>query len=157
MIITCPSNMIALSNGKLIQVSEFDSNRRKWHFRQDIPHVSYLTSFVVGEFVRIEDAWEGIPIEYYLPPGREKDAARSFAKTPKQMELFSKLTGVRYPFAKYAIAVVSGFTYGGMENITATTLDDKTLHNEREHMDFTSEDQAAHELTSSVVRQLDHL
>ncbi|MHB8568446.1 MAG: M1 family aminopeptidase [Nitrososphaerales archaeon] len=150
MVVTCPSNMVAISNGRLVEVRDSDSNstiaKKTWHFLQEISHVSYLTSLAVGEFSKIEDSWQGVKLEYYFPPGKEPEILRSFGKTPKQMEVFSNITGIKYPYPKYAIVVVSGFTYGGMENITATTLDDKTLHNEREHLDFRSDDQAAHEL-----------
>src|SRR5207244_13040250 len=36
--------------------------------------------------------------------------------------------------------------FGGMKNITATTLTDTTLHDKRAHLDFTSDDLVAHEL-----------
>ncbi|TMI57439.1 M1 family metallopeptidase, partial [Candidatus Bathyarchaeota archaeon] len=54
--------------------------------------------------------------------------------------------GVKYPYPKYAQVVVSDFIFGGMENITATTLTDTTLHDKRAHLDFTSDDLVAHEL-----------
>ena len=50
-----------------------------------------------------------------------------FENTPEMMRFFSERTGVRYPYAKYAQVVVQDFIFGGMENISATTLTDTAL------------------------------
>ena len=39
------------------------------------------------------------------------------------IDVYSRLTGVRYPWAKYAQTTVADF-FGGMENVSATTLVD---------------------------------
>ncbi|MGH2639851.1 MAG: M1 family metallopeptidase, partial [Rhabdochlamydiaceae bacterium] len=71
---------------------------------------------------------------------------RSFQKTPKMLDFFGRQTGLEYPYPKYAQTVVSDFMFGGMENISATTLTEKTLHDERAHLDFQSENLVSHEL-----------
>jgi aminopeptidase N len=48
---------------------------------------------------------------------------RLFGVTADMMETFTKLTGVKYPWAKYSQAIVTDFV-GGMENVDATTLVD---------------------------------
>jgi aminopeptidase N len=62
------------------------------------------------------------------------------------MRFFSDNTGVRYPYPQYAQVVAQDFIFGGMENTTATTLTELTLHDERAHLDFTSDHLVAHEL-----------
>ena len=42
---------------------------------------------------------------------------------------------MNYPYAKYSQTCVQHFIAGGMENISATTQTDSTLHDEREHLD----------------------
>src|SRR2546428_13594630 len=49
------------------------------------------------------------------------------------MEVYPRLTGVRYPWAKYAQTTVADF-FGGMENVSATTLIDG-LPDERAYFD----------------------
>src|SRR5438132_10372056 len=49
------------------------------------------------------------------------------------IEVYSRLTGVRYPWAKYAQTTVADF-FGGMENVSATTLID-WLPDERAYLD----------------------
>jgi aminopeptidase N len=59
---------------------------------------------------------------------------------------FSELTGVPYPWNKYAQVVVSDFFFGGMENTTATTMYEHVLLDARAALDVTSDDLVAHEL-----------
>ncbi|MDG6907115.1 MAG: HEAT repeat domain-containing protein, partial [Nitrososphaerota archaeon] len=145
-LVHAPSNMTAISNGRLVSVTDSQKGKKLWHFSQEIPHSSYLQSLVVGEYEKISEVYDGISVEYYVPSERKQDAARSFGKTPKMLDFFSKVTGQKYPYPKYAQSVVSEFMFGGMENISATTLTDLTLHDERGHMDYQSDDLVSHEL-----------
>lgn len=145
--ITVPQNMIVVSNGNLVGVGEPDSKDKKtWHFEQEISHASYMTSLVAGDFVKLEETHGAVLLQYFLPKEREAFARRSFEKTPKMIEFFENVTGQKYPYPKYAQSIVSDFMYGGMENISATTLTERTLHDERAHLDFSSESLVAHEL-----------
>jgi len=146
-VVTVPQKFIAVSNGSLIETKEEKARGTKtYHWKQDAPHSSYLISLVVGEFSVIKEKAEDIELQYYVPKGREEDAKRSFDKTGNMVRFFSEYFGVKYPYPKYAQVVVSDFIFGGMENITATTLTERTLHDKRAHLDFTSEDLVAHEL-----------
>jgi len=62
------------------------------------------------------------------------------------LKFFSEKIGYRYPWDKYSQTVVNDFIFGGMENTSATTLTDTTLHDERAHIDFSSVPLVAHEL-----------
>jgi len=64
----------------------------------------------------VELGGRAIPISYLVPKGREDDARRTFARTPDMIRHFSEVTGVPYPWNKYAQVVVSDFIFGGMEN-----------------------------------------
>lgn len=146
-VVTVPRKFVAISNGSLIETKDEKTRGTKtFHWKQDIPHASYLISLVVGEFAAIKEKAEDIELQYYVPKEREEDAKRSFEKTGKMVSFFSDYFGVKYPYPKYAQVVVSDFIFGGMENITATTLTERTLHDKRAHLDFTSEDLVAHEL-----------
>ncbi len=146
-IVTVPQKYMAISNGTLVETKEEKAKGVKtFHWKQDIPHSSYLISLVVGEFALVKEKAEDIELQYYVPKGREEESKRSFEKTPKMVRFFSDYFGVKYPYPKYAQVVVSDFIFGGMENISATTLTERTLHDKRAHLDFTSEDLVAHEL-----------
>jgi aminopeptidase N len=144
---TVPSNFFVLSNGALVKTtSDARAKTKTYHWKMDIPHVTYLVSCVAGKFAGHTDSVDGIPVSYYVAPGREADGKRSFGKTPKMLKFFGERLKYPYPYAKYAQIAVSDFIFGGMENTTATTQTDTTLHDARAHLDFTSDPLVAHEL-----------
>jgi aminopeptidase N len=113
---------------------------------------SYLFTLVVGQFARVQDrparlqSGREIPIEYWVPKGKETDAKRGFDRTAEMIELFSRLTGVEYPYERYTQIVVSDFIFGGMENTSATTMYEHVLLDETAAIDIESYDLVAHEL-----------
>jgi aminopeptidase N len=147
MLVTVPQEYFALSNGELVATSANETaNTKTYHWKQAIPHASYLITLVSGEFIEIEHEWQDIPVQYYVLPNRESQAELSLGNTPAMVKFFSEKIGYRYPYEKYATVCVSDFIFGGMENTTATTLTDTTLHDERTHQDFSSDPLLAHEL-----------
>jgi aminopeptidase N len=146
-IATVPAAYFVLSNGTLVSTTSDKAAKTKtYHWKMDTPHVTYLVSCVAGEFSGKTDMLGELPVSYYVAPGREADGARSFGKTPKMVKFFSDRIGVPYPYTKYAQIAVTDFVFGGMENTTATTQTDTTLHDVRAHLDFSSDPLVAHEL-----------
>lgn len=145
-VLTVPSGQYAVANGVLVETRELEGGRKSYHYVMDQPHSTYLIAFAAGEFEVATDRHGEIPLFYVVPKGRRDDIERSFSKTPKAMKFFEEFTGVRYPYKKYSQVCVTDFTYGGMENISATTLTERTLHDEVAHMDFDSDSLIAHEL-----------
>ncbi len=144
---TVPANFFVLSNGSLVSTTHDKAAKTKtYHWKMETPHVTYLVSCVAGEFSEHTDMLNGLPVSYYVVPGREADGARSFGKTPKMVKFFADRIGVAYPYTKYAQIAVADFIFGGMENTTATTQTDTTLHDARAHLDFSSDPLVAHEL-----------
>ncbi|MBI5284867.1 MAG: HEAT repeat domain-containing protein [Chloroflexi bacterium] len=145
--VTVPASMISIGNGELKSVAV---NRRggtkTYHWYQGIPHVTYLLSQIAGEFAEITHQWQGVPVEYYGPVGREKDLQRTLDRTPDMLAFFSDITGVKYPYAHYAQTFVADFIFGGMENISATTLTETSLLDKRASLDADSDGLLAHEL-----------
>ncbi|MCC6644825.1 MAG: M1 family metallopeptidase, partial [Polyangiaceae bacterium] len=135
-----------LSNGSLRErVEQGDGAAFHWVMRDPVP--AYLVSIVVGDFEILEDGVvDGAPITYWVPRGRAEAARRSLGRTPEMVRRFGELLGVPYPFEKYAQIVVDGFSFGGMENTTATTLYEHALLDERAALDVTTDDLVAHEL-----------
>jgi aminopeptidase N len=144
---TVPAGFFVLSNGTLVSATtDKRANTKTYHWKQDTPHVSYLVSCVAGKFSGHTDMLGDLPISYYVQPGREADGARSFGKTPTMVKFFSDSLKVPYPYTKYAQIAVADFIFGGMENTSATTQTDTTLHDARAHLDFSSDGLVAHEL-----------
>jgi len=146
--IVVPNGWFALGNGELVERRD-ENGRTIFKYRQDIPHSTYLTTMVAGPFAEIADRTAGhnrVPVFYYVLPGREADGERAFGKTPKMLELFEERIGTPYPYERYSQIAVSDFIFGGMENTSATTQTDRTLHDETAHLDFSSDPLVAHEL-----------
>jgi aminopeptidase N len=144
---TVPEHFFALSNGRLLSTKHDRARKVKtYHWSQEQPHVTYLMTLVAGEYAEIAEWRDGVPILYYVPPGREEDGKRAMGNTPKMMEVFNKLTGLPYPWPKYAQITVGDFIFGGMENTTATTLTDNCLLDARAKIDQTFDPLVAHEL-----------
>ncbi|CAN5242734.1 M1 family aminopeptidase [soil metagenome] len=145
-VVTVPEGFEAISNGKLVERHANPSDKTvTFDWKQEIPHPSYLATLVVGEFDVVTHDWEGIPVVYYVPKGRSAEAEPTYGRTPEMLTYFSKIFGVRYPWAKYAQVTCFQFG-GGMENTTATTMGDRILVDRRSLLDRTSEGIVAHEL-----------
>ncbi|MGC4094234.1 MAG: M1 family aminopeptidase [Polyangiaceae bacterium] len=147
--VSVPKGFIALSNGEPV---EERGQGNVFHFKLDQPHPSYLVTLVVGKFDVVEDRpavledGREIKVAYYVPSGRRADAKRSFGQTPRMIELFSKVTGVPFPWSRYSQVVVSDFVFGGMENTTATTMYEHVMIDARAEQDINAHDLIAHEL-----------
>lgn len=146
--VVLPKGLFALANGALIERKD-EGDRTIFRYRQDIPHSTYLMTVVAGPFVETAQGTAGsnaVPVFYYVLPGRESDGERAFGNTPRMIELFEERTGTPYPYARYSQIAVGDFIFGGMENTSATTQTDRTLHDERAHLDFSSDPLVSHEL-----------
>ncbi|HET9029970.1 MAG TPA: M1 family metallopeptidase, partial [Candidatus Aquilonibacter sp.] len=143
-----PKGTFALANGALVERVDAAETTR-FVYRQDVPHPTYLMTLVVGPFAEIDQGTAGakkVPVWYYVLPGREADGERAFGNTPRMIDLFEARLKTPYPFARYSQIAVSDFIFGGMENTSATTQTDRTLHDARAHLDFSSDPLVSHEL-----------
>jgi aminopeptidase N len=118
----------ALSNGRLVGSRDI-GGETEWHWSLDRPASTYLMTVVTGDFMVLQDRWRTVPVDYWVYPDSVQAGWRGFSHTPGAIDLYAAKTGVDYPWAKYDQIVVPDFTYGGMENVTATTQnDDGILH-----------------------------
>lgn len=123
MVVTVPKGYTAISNGRVVGDRRLPDGTRTLHWSQEKPASTYLVSLVIGQYARVHDEWRGIPVDYFVYPEDTALARPLFGATPDMMEVYSDLTGVSYPWAKYAQTTVADF-FGGMENVSATTLVD---------------------------------
>jgi aminopeptidase N len=137
--------LFALGNGALVERATTPAGTT-FRYEQTIPHATYLLTMVAGEFSEIEQHHLRLPVWYYVEPGREADGERAFGETPRMIDVFETTIGVPYPYARYSQIAVADFIFGGMENTSATTQTDRTLHDERAHLDFASDSLVSHEL-----------
>ncbi|MEO6066958.1 MAG: M1 family aminopeptidase, partial [Gemmatimonadales bacterium] len=125
--VTADTTQRVLSNGRLVDVTPAADGQKVWHWSQERAASTYLYSIVVGPFTVLTDHWRGIPVEYWTYADTVASAWRSFGETPAMMELYSQILDVPYPWDKYDQSIIPDFTYGGMENVSATTQTDLAL------------------------------
>jgi aminopeptidase N len=144
--ITVKSDQTAIGNGELLEIIENPDKTKTFHYKTNFPFSTYLVSFVVGKFVKIEDKYRDIPLGFYVYKGKEQISKKAFQNTIAMFNVFEDSLKIKYPFNKYDQTIVSDFTAGGMENITATTLDDASI---LQGNVFGNEDLIAHEISHS--------
>lgn len=125
--ITADAGETVVGNGEFVDKESSSNGKETWHFKMPVPVPVYLISFVVGKYTKVEDKFGTIPLNYYIYPGREKTARNAYERTADMMRQFELMTGVKYPYNKYDQTVVASFQFGGMENITATTMADTEI------------------------------
>jgi aminopeptidase N len=130
-----PAGLTVVSNGRLVSDRPDPAGRaarpggppkprtHTVHWRQERPASTYLLSFVAAPLTKVSDRWRDVPLEYYVYKEDVPQARRLFGVTPDMMETFTRVTGVKYPWAGYSQTIVRDFI-GGMENVGATTLVD---------------------------------
>lgn len=144
--ITTEKGETAIGNGELIETIENADGTKTFHYKMPIPYSTYLTSFVVGTYTKVSDSHKNIPLGFYMYPGSEAIAQKAYGKTKDMMRVFEGLTGVDFPYNKYDQTIVANFNFGGMENMTATTMaDTEIFFNEPGDV----EDLVSHELAHS--------
>jgi aminopeptidase N len=120
-------NERALSNGRLAG-SRAVGDSTEWHWVLEKPASTYLMTTVVGNYTVLQDKpWRNVSVGYWTYPDSVNAAWRGFARTPNAIDVFSRKTGVPYPWNKYDQIVIPQFQYGGMENVTATSQNDAEI------------------------------
>ena len=146
-IITVPAKYQTLSNGLLVKHKKNSDGTRTDTWKMDLPHAPYLMMMAIGEFSIVKDSYKGKEVSYYVEKEYEPVARKIFGLTPEMIGLYSRLTGVDYPWQKYAQVVVRDYVSGAMENTTATVHAGSAQQDARELVDGNGwEDVICHEL-----------
>ncbi|WP_117881145.1 M1 family aminopeptidase [Aureibaculum luteum] len=116
---TVPKKYVTLSNGLLESQTDNGDGTRTDYWNFDKKHAPYLFFMGVGEFSIVKDTWNDIAVDYYVEKEYEPYAKEIFGNTPEMITFFSELTGVKYPWQKYAQIVCRDYVSGAMENTTA--------------------------------------
>ena len=145
--LTVPAKYVTLSNGRLIGQKTNGDGTRTDHWKMDLPHCPYLFFMGVGDFSIIKDNYKGKEVSYYVEKAYAPVARRIFGLTPEMIAFYSRITGVDYPWPKYAQMVGRDYVSGAMENTTSTLHGESAQQDARELTDGNGwEDVIAHEL-----------
>jgi aminopeptidase N len=122
-IATVPTDLTVVSNGRLVRDRKGPRGSHTVEWAQEQPASSYLVSLVAAPLVKLSDRWGKVPLAYYVAPADSARARPVFGMTPRVLDVYGQLLGVPFPWAKYAQVTVADY-FGGMENVSATTLAD---------------------------------
>ncbi|MCF2137116.1 MAG: HEAT repeat domain-containing protein [Candidatus Thorarchaeota archaeon] len=146
-IVTVPKGYYAMSNGYLKERTENADGTETFHWVQKEPIPAYLITVAASEYVEYKEDLDGLEVSYYAHKRWDRETVyRSFGKTPDMIRFYESKLGVKFPWAKYAQVTAANFIIGGMENVSATTQTDATLHDEKAHKDYQSDGLVSHEL-----------
>jgi aminopeptidase N len=144
---TVPAKYVTLSNGKLVSQKTNGNGTRTDYWKMDLPHAPYLFFLGVGDYAVVKDTWRGKEVNYYVEKEYASVARKIFGHTPEMMTYFSRITGVDYPWVKYAQITGRDYVSGAMENTTATLHQEGAQQDARELVDGNVwEGTIAHEL-----------
>jgi aminopeptidase N len=142
---TVPEGQVVVSNGRLVGVTH-KSGDVTYDWVESVPHSSYLTSLAIGPWQKVHDSYKGKPVDYYAPRGvDEATVRRVFHLTPDMLGFFSRVS-IEYPYEQYAQVTVHDFVFGGMENVSATTLQEWVLQDAQAAIDHPATETIAHEM-----------
>ncbi|NND35114.1 MAG: M1 family metallopeptidase [Saprospiraceae bacterium] len=145
-LLTVDDRFVTLSNGILKSAVVNSDGTRTDHWVMDLPHAPYLTMIAVGEYAVEKEKWQDIEVSYYVEPEFKEDAKFIFAHTPEMLTFFSTITGVEYPWQKYAQIVVRDYVSGAMENTTSVVFGEFVQKHRRELIDNHNDGIVAHEM-----------
>ncbi len=121
--ITCPKDLKAVSNGRLIQVTDPNSRQRSYHWKVVSPINNYGVNLSVGNYVYFKETITGEkgPLEatYYVLPYHVEQAKLQFLDAPRTIKALEHWFGP-YPFYEDGYKLVE-VPYLGMEHQSCVT------------------------------------
>lgn len=124
--VTTPKDLMDVSNGKLIKVTETDTTKT-WTWQVVNPINAYGVDINIGDYVHWGEKYKGekgiLDMDYYVLRENEKKAKEQFKQAPKMMEAFEHWFGP-YPFYEDGYKLVE-VPYLGMEHQSSVTYGNK--------------------------------
>ena len=124
-LITCPSNLIGVSNGTLSDVIDNNNGTKTYVWKSRYPIANYLISLAISNYSVYTKYFhysetDSMPVVNYIYPEDLEEVKPELDKTTRMLEIFSKLFG-EYPFIKEKYGHAE-FGSGGMEHQTITSI-----------------------------------
>jgi len=143
---TVPSGLQTVSNGVLEASTGREAGLRtdRWVFADRAP--TYLISLIAGPLETITTKHGDIQLDFSAVTGHAQQLRCALRETPNMLDFFGEYLQAPYPWKRYAQTFVWDFLYGGMENVTATTLNMRALHTDAIRPNYSADGLVAHEM-----------
>jgi aminopeptidase N len=100
-----------VANGDLVDDSTGGCGDGRMKYATAYPLPTYLMAFALGEFeVEEKKGPHGLPLSIWHRRGMPGDYRGTLDEVGRMMRHFEKLTGIAYPFEKYALVLVPGIS-----------------------------------------------
>lgn len=119
--ITVPNNLVAASNGKLLNIAQNSDSTRTFHWQTKTNHTTYGIALNIAPYEEMTASHKSIygndmDVVFYHLPERAEQAKGLFAEIPTMIDFFERMIGP-YPFASEKVGVVET-PHLGMEHQT---------------------------------------
>jgi len=133
---TVDRNLTVVSNGVLVSTKQNADGTQTFQWKMNQPYANHQTSFVVGEYVDLQQKFNGVEIHNYSYPDEIEAVEASTVRLTDMMDFFSTKIGTKYPYPNYNQVFVQEFPWGGGHNMNSSTLSDNMIDDEGTHTDF---------------------
>jgi aminopeptidase N len=135
--LTVEPPLMAIGNGKLVDISENPDQSRTFHYWADQPFPNYLVSVVVGEYADVSQMAGDKIIHNFGYADERKAVEATVVLLPEMLTFLEEKTCTPYPYKSYSQVVVQDYPFpGGVGQHTATILSDNYIDDYGVHKDF---------------------
>ena len=128
MTLVIPSDLVAISNGPIIEETPLDGGLKSLRFGETPIMSTYLLAFVVGDLVGIhQQANEKTTVGVWTTRGKEDQGRFALDTSVKLLSYFNDYFGIPYPLEKLDHIAIPDFAAGAMENWGAITYRETAL------------------------------
>ncbi|MBI3295049.1 MAG: hypothetical protein HYZ71_10000 [Deltaproteobacteria bacterium] len=124
-----PKGYSVISNGSLKGVDSVREGKESWqrfNWGMKRQHSTYLMSLAIGKFEKVTDGKRKMPeVSVWIGKTRKGRATYVADATRKGIDFFEGYLGVKYPWEKYATVGLPTYLWGGMENTSATHMNEE--------------------------------
>lgn len=152
--LTVPSELVCISNGKLMSMKNNNDNTKTWNWFVSTPINNYCVTFYIGPFKKIDYdytsiAGEKIPFTVWVLPENFEKAKAHSPQFIDHMKIMEELIGP-YPFRADKYSVVEA-PYLGMEHQTAIAYGYGWKNHEKFPFDWLHHHEFSHEWWGNMV------
>ncbi|MBI3259709.1 MAG: M1 family metallopeptidase [Ignavibacteriae bacterium] len=147
-IVTFDKEYEVLSNGTKLSEKDNGNGTKTWHYTMTHPHAGYLLMLGIGKYaIDNRTSKSGVPVRLWYYPEFQERMIPTYRYSTEAIDFLEEQTGIKYPWESYSQIPVEEFTFGAMENTTATVFGDFSQVDERGFLDRSYVGTNVHELT----------
>jgi aminopeptidase N len=115
--VTVPSDLVDVSNGRLVDKKELGDGNTRWTWHISYPINNYCVALNIGKYVHFSDTLDDLTLDFYALPENLEKAKKQFAQAKPMIEAFQHYFG-DYPFKNDGFKLIE-VPYAGMEHQSA--------------------------------------